>query len=354
MIDFPPYRLDLRDERLWRDQRAVALRPKTWALLRYLAEHPNVLVEKDELVIAVWGDVAVSDDALTRTISELRRKLHDDPRAPRFIQTVHRRGFRFIAPIDDTIAPAPMLAGRDRELARLWTLFRQACDGTRQIVFVAGEAGSGKTSLVRAFLAELRAGHQAVSILTLPASGNGRSLARTLRQGTLPGRGGLTNGSSAWPLLIVLEDLHATEIETAGLLLALAKRPGSDRVMVIGTYRPSDAVAVDRAGGSSGALAQADGLSVRIVLEPLGREAVAEYLRRRVGFPVEEKVAAMVYEQTGGRPLFVAALADHLIASGRLVAARSRGLSAVAAAGAASPRSAPRPWGFAAAAPGRA
>jgi DNA-binding winged helix-turn-helix (wHTH) protein len=62
-----------------------------------MAEHPEVLVSKDELVRSVWGPIAVSDDALTRTVAELRRRLGDDAHTPRVIETVHRRGFRFIA-----------------------------------------------------------------------------------------------------------------------------------------------------------------------------------------------------------------------------------------------------------------
>ena len=75
----------------------MELRPKAWALLRHLAERPGTLVTKEELHAAVWGDVVVSDDTLTQTLGELRRALGDDPRAPHVIETVHRRGFRFIA-----------------------------------------------------------------------------------------------------------------------------------------------------------------------------------------------------------------------------------------------------------------
>ena len=69
MIEFPPYRLDARAERLWRGNHPVALRPKAWALLRYLVERPGTLVTKDELHAAVWGDAVVSDDTLTRTLA---------------------------------------------------------------------------------------------------------------------------------------------------------------------------------------------------------------------------------------------------------------------------------------------
>jgi DNA-binding winged helix-turn-helix (wHTH) protein len=75
VIEFPPYRLDPRAGRLWHGDRPVELRPKAWALLRYLAERSGALVTKEELHAAVWGDVVVSDDTLTQTLGELRPRL---------------------------------------------------------------------------------------------------------------------------------------------------------------------------------------------------------------------------------------------------------------------------------------
>ena len=75
MIEFSPYRLDLHAGRLWRGSHPVALRPKAWALLCYLAERPGALITKEELHAAIWGDAVVSDDTLTRTLGDLRRAL---------------------------------------------------------------------------------------------------------------------------------------------------------------------------------------------------------------------------------------------------------------------------------------
>jgi DNA-binding winged helix-turn-helix (wHTH) protein len=177
-IEFSPYRLDLSAERLFRHNQPVPLRPKTWAVLRYLAERPGVLVRKDALVAAVWGSTeAVSDDALTRTVGELRQAIEDDARTPHIIQTVHRRGFRFLAPIGsvaEVAASLPRLIGDDRadwhlagrrgELAALTSAFDKAAAGERQIVLVTGEPGVGKSALVRAFLQSLRASGQRVQI----------------------------------------------------------------------------------------------------------------------------------------------------------------------------------------------
>ena len=99
MIDFSPFRLDLTEEQLWRGDSRVRLRPKSFQVLRYLAEHPGRLVTASELLDAVWPDVAVAPEALTQVIAELRRALGDDARRPLFIETVHRRGFRFVAEV---------------------------------------------------------------------------------------------------------------------------------------------------------------------------------------------------------------------------------------------------------------
>ena len=171
-IEFPPYRLDLRAGRLLRDERPVPLRPKTWALLHFFAERPGVLVSKDELVAGVWGDSAISDDAISRTVGELRRALEDDAREPHIIQTVHRRGFRFIAPVSDSGPIAdhvpPLASGdraengilvdRDHELSLLESSLQLASAGHRQTVFLTGEAGAGKTCVLDAFLRSPRAG----------------------------------------------------------------------------------------------------------------------------------------------------------------------------------------------------
>jgi len=140
-IVFPPFRLDPEGERLWRGDEVVPLRPKTWLLLHYLAEHPGRLVTKDELLSAVWPSTAVSEATLTVTIRELRATLADDQRSPRYIETVRRRGFRFIAPVQPMSAaekepfgstPAvPALVGRDHELSRLADLLEHALRGRR-------------------------------------------------------------------------------------------------------------------------------------------------------------------------------------------------------------------------------
>ncbi len=168
---FAPFRLDIAGGLLWHEDERCALSPKAFALLCTLVEHPGQLVSKASLLEAVWPDTVVGDSVLTVAIAELRKVLGDDPRTPQFIETAHRRGYRFIAPfgtpppvsgsrlqVSRTSAEEPppqcetSLVGRESELAQLHKLFAKAMNGARQVVFVTGEAGSGKTTLVDAFL----------------------------------------------------------------------------------------------------------------------------------------------------------------------------------------------------------
>src|SRR5215831_21278785 len=91
VIDFPPFQLDPRAGLLRRDATQVSLRPKTYAVLLHLAEHPGELVTKEALLDAVWPGLAVTEEVLRVSVAELRAALGDDRAAPRFIQTVPRR-----------------------------------------------------------------------------------------------------------------------------------------------------------------------------------------------------------------------------------------------------------------------
>ena len=83
--------------RLLRDGRAVALAPTPFAVLCALVRQPGSLLTKHALLDEVWGHQFVSESVLKTAISELRTVLDDDARQPRFIETVSRRGYRFIA-----------------------------------------------------------------------------------------------------------------------------------------------------------------------------------------------------------------------------------------------------------------
>ena len=102
-----PVWLDLANERLWCGDQARVLRPKTFALLRYLVEHPGQLLTKAALLEALWPETTVSEVVLSVCMRELRQALGDDARRPRFIETVHRRGYCFIGHLPTVHPSAP-------------------------------------------------------------------------------------------------------------------------------------------------------------------------------------------------------------------------------------------------------
>ena len=149
-LTFEDFWLDLGSERLKYRGQDVALTPKAFSVLRRLVEDSGQLVSKEELLRSGWGKTHVSDGVLKVVILEIRRALGDDPAAPSFIETVPRRGYRFIVPRSRS-SPAPAAVdrsapvGRDTLLAQLEERLERARDGQRQIAFLAGEAGIGKT-----------------------------------------------------------------------------------------------------------------------------------------------------------------------------------------------------------------
>ncbi|HKQ77130.1 MAG TPA: winged helix-turn-helix domain-containing protein, partial [Blastocatellia bacterium] len=100
-INFPPFRLDRLSGRVYQGEETIALRPKAFAVLTYLIERRGQLATKDELLDACWAEIAVTDTVLKVCIREIREALGDDPSSPRFIETAHRRGYRFIGKITE-------------------------------------------------------------------------------------------------------------------------------------------------------------------------------------------------------------------------------------------------------------
>lgn len=108
-ISFGDYRFDLHSGQLWSGSDELRITPKASAVLRILVAHAGKPVTKEEFFASVWKDTIVSDDALTSCIQELRKVLGDDPKQPRFIETRHRRGYRFVAPVSDRTEAATAL-----------------------------------------------------------------------------------------------------------------------------------------------------------------------------------------------------------------------------------------------------
>ena len=296
---FPPFCLDLSSDELTSGDQPLHLRPKSFAVLEYLIRHRGRLVAKEDLLDAVWPDTVVEEGALKNCIREVRSVLEDSPRVPKFIQTDHRKGYRFIAAVreEQNTLPQPTAAmvGRDLELARMEACLLDALNGQRQLIFVSGESGIGKTTLVENFVAqimetgEIRIGcgqciahygeGEAYSPILealgqLCRGSDGKRISALLRQyaptwcsqipalmTTAERKQLLSRGqteprdrmlremaealeliANEFPLLLYLEDLHWSDASTIDLLALLARRKGAAKLMVVGTLRPADTV----------------------------------------------------------------------------------------------------------------
>src|SRR5436305_12827060 len=109
-VAFGAFRLDHINECLWQDRRAISLRPKAFAVLKLLVQQPGLLVTKQKVLDTVWPGTFVGDAVLKDNIRQLRDALCDDAAAPEYIETAHRRGYRFIAkisaPVRENAAPS--------------------------------------------------------------------------------------------------------------------------------------------------------------------------------------------------------------------------------------------------------
>ncbi len=100
IYEFPPFRLDAGERLLLRDGEVINLTPKSFDLLCVLVERPGRLLTKEELLQAVWPDAFVEENNLADNISKLRKALGDGDNGQRFIETVPKRGYRFMAPVE--------------------------------------------------------------------------------------------------------------------------------------------------------------------------------------------------------------------------------------------------------------
>lgn len=171
-LRFDEFELDEANARLLRNGKAVALAPTPFNVLCTLARQPGALLTKEVLLDTVWGHQFVSESVLKTAVSDLRLALGDNPREPRFIETVSRKGYRFIAapakpsagqPASSELAlpeamafpAAPSLVGRGDAMSRLGRAWQRACGGQRALFWIAGEPGIGKTCVIEHFLAGL-------------------------------------------------------------------------------------------------------------------------------------------------------------------------------------------------------
>lgn len=378
-LRFGEFTLHTQARELEHDGSRVMLRPKAYALLLELLGRAGELLTKDELLDAVWGDVAVSDSVLKVCIRELRQHLDDDPTQPRFIETRHRVGYRFIAPVarGPVAKPgtaAPIFVGRRDELATLEALLDRASLGEvgPRIACVTGEPGLGKTALVDRFVAGARARPEALlccrgacveqhsiaepltpfldGLAALGASDAAvrdvlRSVAPTwclqlpelfpadeaLRADTLGATrprmfrellAALRRLSRERTVLWVIEDLHWADASTIDLVRHLAMA-SEQRHLLVATYRPSSP-AVSEPGPLSACVRELlqHGHSETIALHPLSADEVREYLESMVGGGLNPAHVELIAERTEGHPLFLTSLVSLLLARGELQTGR--------------------------------
>src|SRR6516225_4920113 len=159
---FDSFRLEPPPVGLWRGDVRLALRPRSLAMLRYLLAHAGRLVTKAELREHVWGGAHVTDTVLRVSVQEIRAALGDTAAAPQYLETVAQQGYRLRVggePEDPSPRTAGPIVGRQQEVAWLEDWFQRATQGTRQLVFVSGDIGIGKTTVVDQFLAQYAAGN---------------------------------------------------------------------------------------------------------------------------------------------------------------------------------------------------
>ena len=363
------------------------------AILCCLVAQAGRLVTKDALLHAVWPGIAVQEDVITVAIGQLRQILGDRARTPRFIETVHGRGYRFIAPVAGTAssperprregrplpldaavdAPPRIFVGREAAMARLQQWWTTALQGQRQLGFIAGEHGIGKTALVDTFVAQVAAtedawighgqclDHYGAGEAYLPVlealgrlgrGADGADVRAVLQQHApswlvhLPAllapedrarlertAGGVTPArmlrefadalealSAIRPVVLVLEDLHWSDYATLDWLAYVARRRDPARMLILGTYRPVEII-VRRTAASPARRAPAACAVCRTRVDYLSVPAVAAYLTQRFApIAVPASLPSLLHQRTSGNPLFLVAMVDELVRQGLLQA----------------------------------
>jgi predicted ATPase/DNA-binding winged helix-turn-helix (wHTH) protein len=393
MKEFPPFRLDARNQCLWRagkmaHEERILVTPKAFAVLEHLVERAGRLVTHQELLEAVWPDSVVEPQAVKKRILDVRNALGDRPKNSMFIETVPKRGYRFIAPVSEHTASDPpvsapvsacvsapvsaktaqgTLVGRDVALTELHGGLQQATRGERQIVFITGEAGIGKTALADEFrrqaastalllriatgqcvegyggkepyypmldaLGRLCAGPQAESIVRILAAQaptwlvqfpallkrEHREMLQREILGTTRERmlreicEALETITAECPLLLVFEDLQWVDHSTVDLVSALARRQVPAKLMVIATCRPLDLEPRDHPLKALTQDLLVRRLCREFALAPLTEAEVGEYLAgRSSGRSLPQGFSALLHRHSEGNPLFMVAALDHM------------------------------------------
>ena len=149
---FHDFRLDTTNHSLWRVDERVQLAPKTFDVLRFLVENAGHLISHDDLLDAIWPDTYVNPEILRKYILEIRKALGDVPKAPMFIETHAKRGYRFIAPVVDLLRPC---TGRRRVVDQPKPYLIDNDIDRRKIILITAESGCGNDELIKPVAREL-------------------------------------------------------------------------------------------------------------------------------------------------------------------------------------------------------
>jgi predicted ATPase len=374
-IAFGPFRLEPPPGHLWRGAHLIPLRPRSLAMLRYLAAHPGRLVTKAEVRQHVWAGTHITPNVLRVCVREIRAALGDAAGAPQYLATVGRQGYRWLGGGDLAELPprpADLLVGRQGEVDLIDGWGQRAAHGTRQLVLVSGEAGVGKTTVVAMGLVRLAAKGEVrtargqcvehtgdgepylpfVEALGQLGRGPERDEVRAVLgryapmwlaqlpgllseselerlQGRLYGATparmlrelaeGLEALTADRLLVLVLEDLQWSDRSTVEALAYLALRPEPTRLLVLGTYRPVEVLL--QGHPLRGMLQELCGREqgIDLQLEFLSAADVAAYVAGRLGGPVATPLTAFVYQRTDGNALFMVNIVEHLVQQGMVV-----------------------------------
>ncbi len=387
MKEFPPFRLDVKNKCLWRDTNSrVVLAPKAFDLLLYLVERAGNLVTQSELIDNLWPDTFVQPEVLKTQIRDVRSVLGDDARNPKFIETQHRRGYRFIAPVHDSERErkqSPEIGetrvGQEETLRKLKEIFLAACAGKPQLVLLSGEVGIGKSTVTEWFVNEVRRNGPNLRVTRgqcVDGFGNREpyypvlqaisSLRRSPEHETIVEV--LTQYAPTWlaqfpaslkpsereslhraiagatdqrmlrelcdamdamgkdtPTLVVLEDVHWADPYTIDWLAALARGTWSAKLTVIATYRPLDVVLLKAPLKNLKDELLARNLCHEIVIPPLTKDDIQRLLEMRFSdHQIPAGLAGFLHQHSDGNPFFMESLLEYLFSAG-IISVQSTG-----------------------------
>ena len=356
----------------------VKLEPKTFDVLAYLIGSPERVVSKDELLDAVWTGQNVSESVLPKCIAAVRRAVGDAPPRGAVIQTVHGRGYRFVAaverrgdePIAGTASFLTPFVGHREPMSRLRQALESAVVGRGRMVLLVGEPGIGKTRTAEELAAEARR-RAALVLVGRAYEGDGApafwpwiQMLRTCGEAP-PGRGGragaegkmaaeliaaldgrvvtpggntvaeaeharfrLFDGMAALfrrlsqgrPLVLVLDDAHWADEASLRLLGFLARGVTDMRTLVVATYRDVELRRGHPLGELLGALAREPACE-RLALRGFDAADTERLIAGVAGAPLPGAVSAAVHEMTEGNPFFIQEVVRLLTSAGAVDAA---------------------------------